>query len=157
MAFQFVQLDTDDYECIEEGGESTVLAYVGYDPDTEASYFVATTLSPFDGEVEYSFTIIERTGDQDRQFNSGLETKHIFLKLDRGLIRMVILEATKLLLTWKEPPVVDRCTSDANLPRAAVVKHTLVTQIFKKCGYKVTDCGDWNGQLLWKAERVAQE
>ena len=156
MAFQFVQLDTDDFECIEEDGESTVLAYMGHDPDIDASYFVAATLSPFDDHVEYGFTTIERKGGEDRKFNSGLETKDIFVKPDRWLIRMVILDATEILLNWKKPALVDRCTADANLTQDALVKHNLVSMIFKKCGYKVTDCGDWNGQLLWKAERVAQ-
>jgi hypothetical protein len=153
MAFQFVQPDAEDFELIEEDGESAVVAYVGHDPDTEASYFVSVALSPFGDDVEYSFTVVERKNDQERLFTSGLETKDIFGKVDRSAIRMVILDATEMVLTWKEPPLVDRCTSDGNLPAGAVVKHTLVGQIFKKCGYKVTECGDWNGQLVWRAER----
>jgi hypothetical protein len=114
---------------------------------------VSVALSPFGDDVEYSFTVVERKNDQERLFTSGLETKDIFGKGDRSAIRMVILDATEIVLTWKEPPLVDRCTSDANPPAGAVVKHTLVGQIFKKCGYKVTECGDWNGQLVWRAER----
>src|SRR3974377_35790 len=103
MAFQFVHPDESEFEFIEEDGESTVLAYVGHDPDTDASYFVAATLSPFGDEVEYSFTVIERKGDQERQFTSGLETKGFFEKIDRIAIRVVILDVTEALLKWKEP------------------------------------------------------
>ena len=151
MAFQFVG---DEFEYIEEESESTVLAYLGYDSDADASYFAAVTLSPFDDYVEYTFTVIRHREDNDEPFTSGLATKGFFEEADRKAILSLILRATELLLNWKEPPLVDRCTSDADLQPKALVKHDLVSEVFKKCGYKVTDCGDWNGQKLWKAERV---
>lgn len=156
MTFQFVHPAAEEFECLEDDGESTVFAYVGHDPDTTASYLVAATLSPFGDDFEYSFAIIERKDGNDRQFSSGLETKDLFEKMDRSAIRSVVLEATEILLNWKKPQTVDRCTSDANIPDSAMVKHGLVSHIFKNCGYSVTECGDWNGQLCWKAERVAQ-
>lgn len=152
MAFQFA---AGDYQQIEEGDESTILAYLGHDPDTEAYYYAAVTLSPFEDHVEYSFTIIRRCRGEDQPFTSGLETKGMFETADRRAILGVISEATRRLLNWKKPALVDRCTSDANLTGKSLDKHTRITAIFGMCDYKVTDCGDWNGQKVWKAERVA--
>jgi hypothetical protein len=119
MAFQFVD-PGDDYDLIEEDGDSYVLAYVGGDPATGCTYFVAATLSPFNDCVEYSFSVIERCNGNDRQFTSGLETKGLFGKADRSAILSVIGKATEILLDWKRAPVVDRCTSDANPPSGAL-------------------------------------
>ena len=147
----------DDFELIEEDGESFVVAYVGADTDTGFTYYAATALSPFFDYVEYSFYIVERwPNGTERQFDSGQETKGVFNEADRTAILGVIILATELLLDWKQPPLVDRCTSDADLPNKAQLKHTSITGIFRSCGYKVTSCGDWNGKLVWRAETVAE-
>jgi hypothetical protein len=157
MAFEFVHPHSDDFDFYEENGEAGVRAYVGCDSVTGCSYYILTTLSPFDDHVEYSFTVVERKDDDERQFTSGLETRNFFGGTDRAAILMVILEATALLLNWQTPAVVDRCTSDVISDAKPKAKHLMVSQIFKNCGYNVTDCGDWNGQLIWKAERVAAQ
>ena len=131
------------------------MAYVGRDEETDSAYYVSAALSPFDDAVEFTFSVIRRVNDAENQYLSEIATKGpIPDPADRTAILMVILEITEALLDWKKPARVDRCTADANLEDKALHKHQLVSQIFKDCGYKVTDCGDWNGQLLWAAERV---
>jgi hypothetical protein len=146
----------DDYELIEEEGESFVVAYVGSDIDTGCAYYAVAALSPLYDYFEYSFFVIERCSGSEEQFNSGLKTNGLFNEVDRSAILTVVLRATEMLLDWKQPLLVDRCTFDANLPKKALVKHTLISKIFSGCGYKITSCDDWNGKRVWRAERVAE-
>ena len=158
MAFHFVQ--SDEYEYLEDDEESeySVLAYLGADPDTGASYYASAMLSPHGADVEYSFSVIERINDEERLLTSGLETQEIFQdQADRRSVLRVILELTECLLAWKEPAAVERCTADVVTNDEMLAKHILVSQIFRKCGYNVTDCGDWNGQKIWRAERIAEQ
>ena len=121
----------------------------------ETSYFVAATLSPYDDYFEYSFTVIERSGNTEREITSGLATVGLFSKADRIAVRQVVFAATGELLNWKRPLRIDRCTADPNLPDKAMLKHLFISEVFKKCGYEVTKCEDWNGQAIWQADLVA--
>jgi hypothetical protein len=152
----FIFHHPSDFEFIETDGESTVLAFIGDTPDIPASYFASATLSPYDeGVSEYSFAISERAGDDETPYFSGLNTKNLFGNEDRAAILTVVLEITETLLVWKRPSRVHRCTNDANPPPEARAKHEAITRVFERCGFTVSQCGDWHGQLIWDAEQVA--
>ena len=62
------------------------------------------------------FRVIQRFPDdsEERPFVSGKETKGLFSKWDRSVILRVVCEATRELLNWRRPALVDRCTADAD-------------------------------------------
>ena len=155
MEFEIADPIRGSFDRIDDGHTSTVLCYLGYNSEFETSYFVAAALSPYDDHFEYSFTVIERRDNAEREMTSGLATLGLFSKADRIAIRQVVCAATEQLLNWKKPPRIDRCTADANLPEKAMLKHLLISEVFKKCGYDVTRCEGWNGQAIWRADLVA--
>jgi hypothetical protein len=83
MALELVDAIRGDFDRIDDGHTSTVLCYIGYNWELEASYFVAAALSPYDDYFEYSFTVIERRDNAEREMTSGLETVGLLSKADR--------------------------------------------------------------------------
>jgi hypothetical protein len=128
----------------------------GHSPTDGKTYQVAAELSPYDDDTpEYSFFIIERDiyCDIETSFLSGLDLPSIFSKADRRALLDAALCATEVLIRWKMPPRMYRCTYDANPPSAALEKHFLLSAVMLECGYRVTKCDPWHGKIVWIAER----
>ena len=85
-----------------------VLCHVGSDPEFEISYFASAELSTFGDGLEFVFRVLQRfPHDTERSFLSGQQTKKLFSKWDRSVLR-VVCEATRELLEWRRLALVDR-------------------------------------------------
>src|SRR5215210_4468825 len=110
-------------------------------------YYTLVQISPYNDGYEFSFSVVQRHVDSgtEREFTSGYDSGAIFTKEDREAILDVILAATDVLLGWKRPRKVDRCTSDPHLPPKAIRKHLLISEEFRKKGYRIREQPSWHG------------
>jgi hypothetical protein len=136
-------------------GDSVVVP-IGYDDMEPKSY---SLLIAFDmtagGDAEFFFCVIELNHETNEEIRywSGLDVAKFANLADRAFIRHALLGGTEILLKHKSPDRVFCCTHDSDLPDKALLKHLLVAQTFKTCGYSVTNEPICLGKYSWWMER----
>jgi hypothetical protein len=144
-------------EAFRVGNAYQIVVNVGCDPVLGHTYSIALGLEPQPGgALEYYFYIVdlEEKTDDYRACHTGLESINILPKVQRGAILRAILHATKLLLGQVNPATINWCTYDRNLPEKALVKYSLIVQVFESAGYRVSAGEPHHGQYFWSAERL---
>lgn len=144
-------------EPVEEAGGYVIAIGLGSDDELGLDYTLLIGLEPLPGgEHEFFFFLVEvdvNTGKENPIW-SGQETARKMSKYQRGLIRACLLTATENLIRSVRPPAFSMTTHDENLPERPLEKFTLLTNLFERCGYSVTERDRRLRNRSWRMEQV---
>jgi len=153
MAFiSSITEDSFQADVFREGKEYSIHVHVGYDDSENKTYSVVVGLSPIPpGEYEYYFALIEVDADTDseRMIWDGRQTKEIIGETERREILRVVMGLTKGLLDQVKPPIFYMATHGEYLPDRAMTKYRALHQVFRDCGYNITQTDPYHGKRSW--------
>ena len=143
---------------VARGGGYALPIDIGYDDDAGIDYTLLVGLdhSLPGEEFEFFFCIIETDVITEHEYTiwSGKETCNKFSRYDRSIIRSCLLCVTEHLIRGVTPDSFSMTTHDENLPEGALEKFRLLNDIFRCCGYAVSERGRRFGNHSWRMERV---
>lgn len=139
--------------------EHIVRIPIGYDDQSDHTFSLVATLSPWTGalpgEFEQTFFIAETAGTEAEIYSyfEPLTVRNFIPNpADRALIRVALLGATEMLIDVAKPSIVTFCTFEPNLPDKALEKFHQIAEIYRKCGYDARKADPYHGRQIWLAE-----
>jgi hypothetical protein len=139
--------DGPETDVISTGSRSFIRMAIGFDPETEISYFLTTAIDFVQSlnAHELSFWLsAEHSNGFEETLWDGSETRFI-RRPDRGLIWQAILLGLRVLVTWIGPERVLMLT----------MRDTCRIEpcVFVELRYSVTECDPRHGNRCWLMER----
>lgn len=138
------------------GSSHLVLMPVGYQLYENKSYFMMVTLDVLPGGLyEFAFCLVEYDEETDSEYEywNSDDVRRLIPKEDRRILLAVLLAITKYLIESVKPDDVSMCTSDGGLPDKALIKFTMLCDVFDTCGYDVSVYDEYHGQHVWRMAR----
>jgi hypothetical protein len=147
--------DGPDTDVISTGSRSFIRMAIGFDPETEISYFLTIAIDfaePLNGHEMSFWVSAEHSNGFEETLWDGTETRFI-RRPDRGLVWRAILLGVRVLVTWIGPERVLMLAMREHLPDRAVQKYLEINRVFEQLGYSVTECDPRHGKRCWLMER----
>ncbi len=152
--------DACDLTYITNGNDHIATVQVGYDDETDCTFSVFVSLSPFagadEGEFELIFCLIEydHANEYEYQIWDGLSSKgKIADRSDREMCMSVTGRAVSILIDRASPRVITMNAYSPNLPDKALHKYHYVATICADKGYIVGQPDPYHGRQQWLMER----
>jgi hypothetical protein len=135
----------------------TIVVPLACCPETDRIVSVDSHLSPLDDAWEFSFEItVSSLDDTEPPFSTQDRTvASNYIPVDvRPNVMLIVCASLLKLLAHVKPERVYRVTKGRNLPREALHKHQLLTEVLVAMGYTMTDSGtdSWK-RVFWVFER----
>lgn len=139
-----------------DGNAFLVVINFGYNSETKTTFSVMIGLSPLPGgDMEHFFCIIANNADNSKEeYFSGLQTKGLFPPDARKLVLEMVLSATQSLISTAQCSSIRMFTHDADMPKKALIKHTMIAKVIETCGYAINKPDPYHGRHIWWAERI---
>jgi len=134
-----------------------VIVPVGYDDSEPLNYSILMGFEPMaGGDSEFYWFIACANTDTGEvtEYWSGLETKGLFERVCRIMIRLNAITALEALLAQNKPAKVFCCTHDSDAPEKSLYKHMLIAGTFETCGYEVVRQPSMLGKESWWMELI---
>lgn len=134
-----------------------VLTSIGYDTDGPLTYYFIVHTYPSEESTEFAFCITEvnNSNGLKRTIYDSSASNAIIPSACRQHISAILQDFTRKLISSSRPEHFFMETYCVNLPAAALVKYTILCQIFSSLGYTITPIPTQTGKNKWVMKLLA--